>query len=81
MLAEHPFGMMKGAFNQGYLFLKGLGMVKGEVGFMMLSCNMRRVINYSWCWCVNGFNEGMKKGRIKATVGYRRVCRSNIILF
>lgn len=43
-LAEHPFGTMKRAFNQGYL-LKGLGKVKGEVGFTMLTYNMRRVIN------------------------------------
>ena len=28
MLAEHPFGMMKRAFNQGYLLLKGLGRLK-----------------------------------------------------
>jgi hypothetical protein len=32
-------------FNQGYLFLKGLRKVKGEVGFTMLANNMRRVIN------------------------------------
>lgn len=28
MLAEHPFGTMKRAFNQGYLLLKGLGRLK-----------------------------------------------------
>jgi hypothetical protein len=44
-LAEHPFGTMKRTFNQGYLLLKGLGKVKGEVGFTMLAYNMRRVIN------------------------------------
>ena len=44
-LAEHPFGTMKRAFNQGYLLLKGLRKVKGEVGFTMLAYNMRRVIN------------------------------------
>ena len=44
-LAEHPFGTMKRAFNQGYLLLKGLRKVKGEVGFTMLTYNMRRVIN------------------------------------
>ena len=31
ILAEHPFGTMKRAFNQGYLLLKGLRKVKGEV--------------------------------------------------
>ena len=45
MLAEHPFGTMKRAFNQGYLLLKGLRKVKGEVGFTMLAYNMRRVFN------------------------------------
>jgi len=44
-LAEHPFGTMKRAFNQGYLLLKGIGKVKGEVGFTMLAYNMRRAIN------------------------------------
>ena len=44
-LAEHPFGTIKRAFNQGYLLLKGLRKVKGEVGFTMLAYNMRRVIN------------------------------------
>jgi transposase len=44
-LAEHPFGSMKRAFNLGYLLLKGLGKVGGEVGFMMLAYNMRRVFN------------------------------------
>jgi transposase len=44
-LAEHPFGTMKRAFNQGYLLLKGMRKVKGEVGFTMLAYNMRRAIN------------------------------------
>jgi len=32
-------------FNQGYLLLRGLRKVKGEVGFTMLAYNMRRAIN------------------------------------
>jgi transposase len=44
-LSEHPFGTMKRAFNQGYLLLKGLRKVRGEVGFTMLAYNMRRAIN------------------------------------
>ncbi len=44
-LVEHPFGSMKRAFNQGYVLLKGLRKVKGEVGFTMLAYNMRRVFN------------------------------------
>ena len=44
-IVEHPFGTMKRAFNQGYVLLKGLRKVKGEVGFTMLAYNMRRAIN------------------------------------
>jgi len=44
-LVEHPFGTMKRAFNQGYLLLRGLRKVSGEVGFTMLAYNMRRVLN------------------------------------
>ncbi len=44
-LVEHPFGTMKRAFNQGYLLLKGLRKVVGEVGFTVLAYNMRQVLN------------------------------------
>jgi len=44
-IVEHPFGTMKRAFNQGYLLLKGLRKVSGEVGFTMLAYNIRRVLN------------------------------------
>lgn len=44
-LVEHPFGTMKRAFNQGYLLLKGLKKVNGEIGFTMLAYNLRRVLN------------------------------------
>ena len=44
-LAEHPFGTIKTVLNQGYLLLKGLRKVNGEVGFTMLAYNLRRVIN------------------------------------
>ncbi len=44
-IVEHPFGTIKRAFNQGYLLLKGLRKVKGEVGFTLLAYNMRRAIN------------------------------------
>jgi hypothetical protein len=44
-LSEHPFGTVKRAFNQGYLLMKGLRKVTGEVGFTMLAYNMRRAIN------------------------------------
>ncbi len=44
-IVEHPFGTIKRAFNQGYLLLKGLRKVNGEVGFTMLAYDMRRAIN------------------------------------
>ncbi len=44
-IVEHVFGTMKRAFNQGYLLLKGLRKVTGEVGFTMLAYNIRRVLN------------------------------------
>ena len=56
-LVEHPFGTMKRAFNQGYLLLKGLRNVNGEIGFMMLAYNMRRAINI------------LGTGRLKGSIG------------
>lgn len=56
-IAEHPFGTIKSAFNQGYLLLKGLRKVRGEVGFTMLAYNMRRAINI--------FGVGMLIGLMK----------------
>jgi len=44
-IVEHAFGTMKRAFNQGYLLLKGLTKVNGEIGFTMLAYDMRRAIN------------------------------------
>jgi len=44
-LAEHPFGTIKRAFNQGYFLLRGLRKVKGEMGFTVLAYDMRRVLN------------------------------------
>ncbi len=44
-LCEHPFGTMKRAFNQGYLLLKGLKKVRGEMGFTMFAYNVRRAMN------------------------------------
>ncbi len=44
-LAEHPFGTIKRGFNQGYLLLKGLRKVGGEMGLTMLAYDIRRVIN------------------------------------
>ena len=44
-LCEHPFGTMKRAFNQGYLLLKGVRKVNGEVGLTVIAYNLRRAIN------------------------------------
>ncbi len=44
-LSEHPFGTIKRDFDQGYLLLKGLAEVVGEVGLSILAYNLRRVFN------------------------------------
>jgi len=53
-LCEHPYGTIKRGFNQGYLLLKGLKKVGGEMGLTMLVYNIRRVVN------ILGMNELMK---------------------
>jgi transposase len=42
---EHVFGSVKRPFNQGYLLLRGLGRVVGEVGLTMLVYDLRRAIS------------------------------------
>lgn len=42
---EHVFGSAKRGLNQGYLLLRGLGRVAGEVGFTMLVYNLRRAVS------------------------------------
>jgi hypothetical protein len=44
-LSEHPFGTMKRGLNQGYLLLKGLAKVAGEISLTILAYNIKRVIN------------------------------------
>jgi transposase len=44
-LAEHPFGTIKRGLNQGYLLLKGLRKVGGEMGLTMTAYNMRRALS------------------------------------
>jgi hypothetical protein len=44
-LSEHPFGTIKRGFNQGYLLLKGLSKVRGEMGLTFLAYNIKRAIN------------------------------------
>jgi len=61
-LVEHPFGTIKRAFNQGYLLLKGLRKVRGEVGLrcLLTICEGHQ---YSWRWNANSFGEGVRKAR------------------
>ena len=44
-LAEHPFGTMKRAMDQGYFLLKGLRKVRGEFSLTALAYNLKRVLN------------------------------------
>ncbi len=44
-LAEHPFGTIKRAFNQGYMLLKRLHKVGTEASLTMLAYDITRVIN------------------------------------
>jgi transposase len=44
-LSEHPFGTIKRGFNQGYMLLKGLTKVRGEMGLTFLAYNIKRAIN------------------------------------
>ncbi len=44
-IVEHPFGTIKRAFNQGYLLLKGLRKVIGEMGLTMIAYDLRRLLS------------------------------------
>lgn len=44
-LAEHPFGTIKRAMDQGYFLLKGIEKVSTETGLTVLSYNLKRVLN------------------------------------
>lgn len=44
-LVEHPFGTLKRAFNQGYMLMKGIEKVAGEISLSILAYNIKRVIN------------------------------------
>jgi transposase len=44
-LAEHPFGTIKLAMDQGYFLLKGLKKVTSEFSLTVLSYNFKRVLN------------------------------------
>ena len=44
-LAEHPFGTIKRAMNQGYFLMRGLTKVRAEMSLTILAYNLKRVIN------------------------------------
>lgn len=44
-IVEHVFGTVKRGFNQGYVLMKGLKKVTGEMGLTALAYNMKRVLN------------------------------------
>jgi transposase len=44
-LAEHPFGTIKRAMDQGYFLMKGLKKVTTETSLTVLGYNLKRVIN------------------------------------
>lgn len=44
-LAEHPFGTIKRAMDQGYFLMKGINKVTTEISLTILSYNLKRVIN------------------------------------
>jgi hypothetical protein len=44
-LAEHPFGTIKLAMDQGYFLLKGMKKVTTEFSLTVLSYNFKRVLN------------------------------------
>ena len=46
-VVEHPFGTIKRAFNQGYLLLKGLRKVMGEMGSTTIAYDLRRLLSWS----------------------------------
>ena len=44
-LAEHPFGTIKRAMDQGYFLMRGIKKVTTETSFTVLAYNLKRVIN------------------------------------
>ncbi len=44
-LAEHPFGTIKRGLDQGYMLLRGIRKVRGEMGLTLTTYDMRRALN------------------------------------
>jgi transposase len=43
-LAEHPFGTIKRAMNQGYFLMRGLEKVRAEMALTVMAYNLKRAI-------------------------------------
>jgi len=43
-LAEHPFGTILQAMNQGYFLMRGLQRVRAEMTLTVMAYNIKRVI-------------------------------------
>ena len=43
-LAEHPFGTIKHAMNQGYFLMRGLEKVRAEMALTVMAYNLKRAI-------------------------------------
>ena len=61
-MAEHPFGTIKRAMNQGYFLMKGIRKVTIEMSLTVLAYNIRRVIN------ILGVEKIVKSMRARAIV-------------
>ena len=44
-LAEHSFGTIKRAMNQGYFLMRGLSKVGAEMSLTIMAYNLKRVMN------------------------------------
>jgi hypothetical protein len=60
-VAEHPFGTMKRAFNQGYLLLKDLRKDQRRSRLYYACLQYEAGLQHSWSWNANGFDEGVNR--------------------
>jgi hypothetical protein len=44
LLAEHPFGTIKHAMNQGYFLMRGFEKVRAEMSLTVMAYNLKRAI-------------------------------------
>ena len=65
-IVEHPFGTIKRAFNQGYLLLKGLRKVAGEMGLTMIAYDLRRLLSLVGTRALMAHLSAKRRGRAAA---------------